>query len=717
MTENTDNQLANLNSDAPKKNPQDDFFGYAGFAKVIASSIQRTPSPEGLVMAIHGPWGAGKSSLLNFVKYYLQQEADDSQVVAIDFNPWWFNDKEQLAKQFLSLFSAKFENKFLRDIGDKIAAYADSLGTTVAIGYGIPWLDGSIAYVLKKLGRTKQEVSSAKKEISQALRKGKKRYLFVIDDIDRLTPEEIRELFKVIKALADFPNVIYLLSFDREVVEKALNITLGVDGNAYLEKIVQVPFSLPSIDRTRLQSKFIADVSHVISQFQVPEFDQTYWGNMFHGGLVHFLRKPRDIVRIVNTISVTYPAIAGEVNLVDYIGLEFLRVFEPTVYRLICENKGMFAGATLNRSSEDIDRFRMFHEAWIAKVDENNRSATKEIISQLFPRAAYVWTRMGYEDIWLSKWRKSLRVCSPDFFEIYFQFGISQDLLSRAEFKNLIESANSQNAVLEILRSATDVTRSDGHSKAGDFVDRLSDPEEEFTADATRVFLAAIFEIGDQLLTSGDMNNEVFSIPNRWKMDWLVDNLFSRIDLEHRTELLHTLVSTGNAISLIASTIDKIQYYIENSQENHGSALGQLDLPNLFESLRLILVNRLKQIPIEEMLAWKELAFVLHLWCKWGGANEAKQGVMTLINSPDKLSQLLERYGTYGSVYGIGDHVARRTSDINFDFLKEVVDIDSLEPRVHELLAATSLTDLQRSAANSFVKKRIQDALNLAATT
>ena len=57
-----------LGSDAPQTDPQHDAFGYAPFAKRIAAAICTTQSPQGLVMAINGPWGSGKSSLLNFVR-------------------------------------------------------------------------------------------------------------------------------------------------------------------------------------------------------------------------------------------------------------------------------------------------------------------------------------------------------------------------------------------------------------------------------------------------------------------------------------------------------------------------------------------------------------------------------------------------------------------------------------------------------------------------
>lgn len=96
-----------------------------------------------------------------------------------------------------------------------MAEYSGALSKAVALSTGTPWIDKPVNALLKLLKRKPKEVPQLKAEIAKLLQKSKRRVLFVIDDLDRLTPDEIREVFKVVKALADFPNVIYLLSFDK----------------------------------------------------------------------------------------------------------------------------------------------------------------------------------------------------------------------------------------------------------------------------------------------------------------------------------------------------------------------------------------------------------------------------------------------------------------------------------------------------------------------
>jgi hypothetical protein len=58
--------------------------------------------------------------------------------------------------------------------------------------------------------------------------------LVVIDDQTVLFVEEIRIMFGLIKGVADFPNVIYLLAFGREIVSRSLQELQDLPGEDYL---------------------------------------------------------------------------------------------------------------------------------------------------------------------------------------------------------------------------------------------------------------------------------------------------------------------------------------------------------------------------------------------------------------------------------------------------------------------------------------------------
>src|SRR5262249_35921668 len=119
--------------------------------------------------------------------------------------------------------------------------------------------------------------------------------LVFIDDIDRLTAEEIRQLFRVVKAIADFPNIIYILLFDKSVVIESLKQFQTISGEDYLEKIVQVPFELPLPDKTSLRGLLIENLNIILADLPSESFDTNHWNNVYLEGIDHFIVTPRDI--------------------------------------------------------------------------------------------------------------------------------------------------------------------------------------------------------------------------------------------------------------------------------------------------------------------------------------------------------------------------------------------------------------------------------------
>ena len=697
------NQEIKIGSDAPQTDPANDAFGYAPFARRIADAVCKTPSPHGLVMAIHGPWGAGKTSLLNFVKHYLTDLTKTDQPIVIDFNPWWFSSKEHLAAQFLSQFRSKLirETELLRKAGDAMADYAGTIGKTISLTYGIPWLDKPIGFLLKLLKQKKKEVPELKREISEALKKEGRRIVFFIDDIDRLAPDEIRELFKVIKALADFPNVIYVLSFDRKIVADALRASLGIEGEAYLEKIVQAPFSLPAVDRLRLRKKLFTELDEILESRPLRNFDQTHWGNIYFDGLDQYIEKPRDIVRVINALSVTYPAVGGEVNPVDFIALEFLRVFEPEVYSIIRDNRDMFAGSSDSSYRRGNEPEKVFHKTWLEKLNPESHDDVKELVVRLFPKLENVFGNTHYGSSWSAQWRRDLRVCAPEVFDIYFQFGVSTDVLSRAELDELVAVASETEEVIAILQAASSIHRPDGTTKAREILERLRDVVDDLSPVAVTNLLRALFSVGDGLLSSADEQG-FLGVPNRWRLHWAVKNLLQKVPVEDKETFLCEITEQGAALALIVQVIDRIEDYL-SKQEQTESPYAGID-PATLTALQQIAVRRLGELNPHQLLQITDFPFVVHRWSKWAGDEAVRVAVRPLWDSNDFLPAILEKYLSFGTRQGYGDRVAERVPHLNPKLFQAFTDIAALEPRVQQLLEVANLVADQRAAAETFLK-------------
>ena len=67
----------------------------------------------------------------------------------------------------------------------------------------------------KMLQRREEGVGRRRSNVEKALAALDRPLVVVVDDIDRLTYAEIRDIFTLVRLTANFPNVIYILAFDQ----------------------------------------------------------------------------------------------------------------------------------------------------------------------------------------------------------------------------------------------------------------------------------------------------------------------------------------------------------------------------------------------------------------------------------------------------------------------------------------------------------------------
>lgn len=237
-----------LSADRPQTDPSQDLFGYAPFAQTLTKALCNYGSSEPLVLGLYGDWGSGKSTILKFICHNLKEVPENERPIVIEFNPWWFSGQEHLARAFLGQLQAVLpkKNEAFKELGEMLGNFSEGIGGLLDLA-GITGGMGEKAGALIKTftERPPKDVPALKEEICAILQQSGKRIIIMIDDIDRLEAEEMRQLFTVIKALADFPNVIYLLAFDQAVVVQAIENYSGMPGQAYLEKIIQASFVVP----------------------------------------------------------------------------------------------------------------------------------------------------------------------------------------------------------------------------------------------------------------------------------------------------------------------------------------------------------------------------------------------------------------------------------------------------------------------------------------
>ncbi|MDX2076765.1 MAG: KAP family NTPase [bacterium] len=394
-------------SDSPQEDLKNDELNFAPYAKTLAKAITNVSLNNGAVMAIYGEWGSGKSTLINFILKYLQPNIDNTQkpeIMVIKFNPWLFSGQENLVGHFFEQIRAEFaltkNNQWGSQLLDSFEKLSDVLSPA------LPPLE-IVTRALRGIKNTANPPKSINRihtEIKGLLRGQDKRFLIVIDDIDRLTRDEIRQLFGLVKSVANFPNILYLLAFDKEIVSKA--ISPDGYGDDFLEKIVQFPFEMPLISQNALDNLLISSLEKILNK-SIPE---TFYDKSGYEGYYVYLRNlittPRDIVRFLNTFEFTYSGVKGEVHEGDFIAIEMLRMFNPRIYEAIKNDKDYFTRPRF--SNDDLTKELLNSE------NPATRNKLAKFLSDFLPNS------FG------SEYRLNLRLGSLENFDVYFCYSSNQ---------------------------------------------------------------------------------------------------------------------------------------------------------------------------------------------------------------------------------------------------------------------------------------------------
>lgn len=698
---------AKLSSDRPSTDPSTDLFGHAPFAKTLARAIQGYHGSDGIVLALYGPWGSGKSTVLAFVEHELEQAPEEQRPVVVTFNPWWFSGQENLAKTFLGQLQAVLPEKHagFKVLGNKLAEFAGALGGVADVAgaaLGIP-LGGKVIEAGAKLLATKpKDVPALKKAVSGLLLQEKKRVLVVIDDIDRLAPDEVRQLFTVIKALADFPYITYLLAFDRAVATTAISEQTGLPGDRYLEKIIQVPFELPRVERDALLQALFKRLDAVMLDTPAGRFDKSHWENVLWSGLHGLFKVPRDVVRLANALSVTFPAVATEVNPVDFIAIECLRVFRPKVYDAIRFAPEQFVGHTDIGVRHDKAAAIAFHEKWLTSLAEDEREPAKNVLRRLFPKLDAVWQNTYYGGESVLEWRRALRVCAPEVFPAYFRLSLPIGAVSRVEVDELLAKAGDTRLFVEALLSALKAKDAFGVSKVRGLLQRLMDHVgQELGVAQSASVISALMAVGDDLLSDAVKTGAMYEESNETRVNRLVYHLLKLIPPEQRFDLLQGAIKQGRALSCSSSLVSSLARGADKATKGEGEALLTA---TECDGLKAVWVSRVENIASEAgFIDWPDLSWVLNCWRDWGGGANAIAWWRATAVSDLSAAKLIAAFANESRTQTFGDYAVRRRIRVNPRTIAAFDDIDVLQARLSVLVSTGQVAAEHQPAVEAFL--------------
>lgn len=502
-----------------------------------------------------------------------------------------------------------------------------------------------------------------------------------------------------------------MLLFDQEVVIKTLADTQPLPGKIYLDQIIQASFELPIPDKTSLRRLLFEKLNGILTDAPKPLFNQTRWGNVYLQGIDHFITNPRDITRLTNILTVTYPAVKDKVNPVDFIAIESLRIFRPRIYDIIRKNPKFFAGNVDAKGSlmPTLDEIKDFHDSWVTKFeDDEDKEPVKRLLLQLFPKLEAVWHNTYSRAQDESIWGKQLRICSLDIFPNYFCLVLTQDEFSDAEIKTIFALAKDAKAFGKNLVELAHQKRSDGTTQIRAFLERLEDyPEKEIPTNCIPSIVKALFDVGDQLLPPEDEPHGMFDFGNDIRIERLISQLLHRIDEEARFETLKEAISNGNALSIIVREVAALgQEQGKYGAEESIPEEAWLQSVEHLKELEGIALKRLRDgAGQNSLLQAPKLSEKLHYWQTWAGEEEVKQWVEKIIDNDEGLVNFLEKF-LQKDFREYGSNGTQKTGyKLDPKWLEPYLEPSLIVERISRLDETSELTEDRKNAIAQFIRE------------
>lgn len=350
---NCDNPISVV-SDAPIKTSAEDEFSRGAYVRMLSTLIMSSPNGrEARYIGIYAPWGDGKTSVRFLLEERMRSDYGENSAIIVDFSPWQYPESADIRMLFFERLATAVAKAGSNDVSTMSSMMAKYLAMTRINRTVGPLHD--VIDCLRKLflfGFFSEE--SLTTDFRELLCAMKKKIVVVVDDLDRLSEEEICRVIRFLKANGDLPNITYLILADEGHLANAVASLVtsqgknDIDsGREYLKKIIPLRCPLPLINGTRLLNSFKRHLSILLTGFDLEgenPRDSCDWL------LSAYMRNARIGKEILNAFSIkvaTYlRQFAGRkyfgVNIGDLLALTIIEIYEPDIYKELRDMYGKF---------------------------------------------------------------------------------------------------------------------------------------------------------------------------------------------------------------------------------------------------------------------------------------------------------------------------------------------------------------------------------------
>lgn len=602
------------------------------FAKKVAHALAKRRNQGSVVIGLYGAPGEGKTTVLNFLGREL---AKFPHITYLRFNPSQFTSSGQLLKAFYELLSDTLN-------------YSDEVPSSIRRKL-IRLLEGYLSFIApdpdKKSGSSRRFSKSPqiiKTKIDALFSRLDQRFVFLIDDLDKTELSEVKTFFRLMKLSANFPNSVYVLSFNDIVLSAELGGSYQKKnleaGKKILSKVVNLQLHIPPAGKEKLLEmcfKGIAgtldDAGIVPDQFRMEEFKE-----VFKNALSPGIKTPRHCSFYLDTLASSVPGQGRELDTFEFMLVEALRVFYPGLFNTIRNNPEVFIGVepgNLPESKNGQAAKLNIINASLGKLPGKEKEAVKTLLAYLFPCLPGLQVAATKRFNIQNPWIEEKPAASKQYFSRYFLLKTS----GADDFQREVDRLLLRSTTGNINELALDVRKLARQAGMDAFIQALKSRFEGLSPVASGNLVRAFSQTG------GSFSNPdtLFSFETVYSHPAVViRKLLLKIpDMRDRYSIASYIMKESEPVSFAFECLRWIR------QENSPEKIFSFEIEN---ELNAILAERIKSLaynyPIYLSMP-QEAPLLLSVWSFLGGSKETASYLeSTFRKEPENVVEFLKCY-------------------------------------------------------------------------
>lgn len=536
-------------------------------------------------------------------------------------------------------------------------------------GFIVKWAAELLVHIFPE--KAEKTFEEQKKEIREGLKTLTNNIIVFVDDLDRLEKQDLIEIFQLVKANCDFPNLVFFLLMDYEKTASLLNDdrNRGLD---YLEKIIQIPLEVPPVEEMKIVEILEKEVQAIIKKYSLEnKFEQDRWIDIFHQGLQPYFKNLRDVYRYISTANFYILANSNdgflEVNPVDLLTIEAIRVFEPDAYEAISKNK--FLLTEPQNSNDDITN--ELNEI-IQKSKTEKQENFKFVLKSLFLTVNWALGGAHYASDFYGEWKRDTRICAEDYFDYYFQFKVPNGNLSAFEKEEILKSIDNENSFVKTLENL----HTNGRLKI--VLSFLDSVKKEIKTEQPQSLINALMIIGEKSNKFDDSYLEFDNFTYCCRIIyWFLKENYTE---EDRYKYLSNSFKKNKSFAVMCMVI----YYAAHDDDKE-SLLNDTHLDELKREWLHALKDNLHKNPLCILDNIRTLK-ILGAWEEYSNRSEVVKWFAENIEAnSENLLKFLERITSKTTSQSIGSAVMRIDYELNRDVIERYTNFDNVVNKLNTL--------------------------------